>query len=76
MESVRSWTLGLAGAGLDGAVALGVDLVLYLEFEARVVGVVVAAAADLEDYTGIALVGPWMYSSPGYFWLLSDGLYR
>src|SRR5262249_50750504 len=46
----------LAGAGLDRPVAVLLDLLHDLELEARVVGVVVAAAADLEDHARVALV--------------------
>ena len=37
--------------------ALRLDLLLHLELEAGVVGLVVAGAADLEDHAGVALVG-------------------
>ena len=48
--------LSTSRAGLDRSVALAIDLVLNLELEARVVGVVVAAATDLQDHTGVALI--------------------
>src|SRR3990172_5919712 len=48
--------LGAAGPRLDRPVALRLDLGLHLELEARIVRLVVAGAADLQDHARVALV--------------------
>ena len=44
------------GRSLDRAVSLSIDSLFDLELEARIVGIIVAAPADLEDHTGITFV--------------------
>ena len=41
---------------IDRAVSLSIDTLFDLEREARIVGIIVAAPADLEDHTGITFV--------------------
>lgn len=49
-------TQGFSGTRFGGPVALSVDMFLHCEGEIRIVGLIVAGTADLEDYARVAFV--------------------
>ena len=53
---MESGFTGPGGSGLDRAVALVVDALFHFELEARIICIIVAGSADLEDRAGIAFV--------------------